>query len=172
MRTSTSEKVMDSVKTIVCDVFNITREELEGDCRLKQYAVARHTYCYLCIKLDPMCTLKRVGESINRDHSTVHNSIKKSIALRQTEIVYAARFNDCLERVTDENASHMQRLKNARLDRIKKEHTENLPQKSLDAIALIRDFMEIMDQHANGDGVYTLVGRLGELQTKAVEKGF
>lgn len=178
MRTESSENIMRELMAIVCDCFGVSKEDLIGTSRLKRHATARHAYCYLCNKLDPYCTLKKIGDSLDRDHSTVINSCKKCDDLRATDYHFAATFDLCLERVADSNKAFMKRIQ-FHPEQIENSYEEKKTelQKAMAALNIVHDFMmafrahDIREQDGELDHVQ-LIADMQRLRKTAAKNGF
>lgn len=55
----------------VCEALKVKREDLTGPGRSGKLKVARRIAIGLILTSDPMITLKQVGETFNRNHSTI-----------------------------------------------------------------------------------------------------
>jgi len=170
---------MQEIMEIVCKAFSVSEEELRGPSRVKSISHARHAYCYLCTKLDPLMTLMQVGQSISRDHSTIINSVKKTEDLRLTDYHFTASFNMCLDAIADSNSKFMRRLNHAldSDDDSIKDLAENELHKSLHALGLIHDFMLAYSAYElrwqDGDpSTHDLLSDLQNLKHKAIKLGF
>lgn len=148
MRTESSESIMKELMVIVCESFGVSKEDLVGSSRLKRIATARHAYCYLCNKLDPYCTLKKIGDSLGRDHSTVVNSCRKCDDLRATDYHFAATFDVCLEKVAASNKAFMKRIQ-FHPDQIENNYEDKKTelQKAMAALNIVHDFMLAFRAH-------------------------
>ncbi len=173
IRGESSVSIMQEVMDIVCQAFSVTEEEVRGPNRVKRIAHARHAYCYLCNKLDPMITLKEVGDTISRDHSTVINSIKKTGDLRLTDYHFTASFNLCLDGIAESNSKYVQRLSTEQSTMM----GENELHKSVHALTVVHEFMLAYSAHELriGDGYPStdeLLEDLKALRLKAIKLGF
>lgn len=178
IRGESSASIMQELMEIVCKSFSVSEEEIRGVSRIKSIAHARHAYCYLCNKLDPMITLKEVGDTINRDHSTIINSIRKTEDLRLTDYHFTASFNMCLDAIADSNSKFMRRLNfNANDQEKAKELGENELHKSVYALGLIHDFMLAYSAYElrreDGDpSTHDLLSDIQDIRHKALKHGF
>jgi hypothetical protein len=173
IRGESSVSIMQEVIDIVCKAFGVTEEEVRGPNRIKRIAHARHAYCYLCNKLDPMITLKEVGDTISRDHSTVINSIKKTGDLRLTDYHFTASFNLCLDAIAESNSKYVQRLSTEQATQL----GENELHKSVHALTVVHEFMLAYSAYElrMGDGYPSpdeLLEDLKALRLKAIKLGF
>lgn len=176
MKSESSEEICDELLAIVSDCFAVPASLITGAGRQREYAWARHAYCYLCNKLNPFCTLKQIGASINRDHSTVLNSMKKCDQLRLTDFHFTQAFNACLQKVQESNKQFMQRLQ---YDETEEQNrygtTEGELQRALKALALLRDFMGVWNAHDLADEthhIYPTLEELKKIRKQAIEQGF
>jgi chromosomal replication initiation ATPase DnaA len=64
------------ILVLVCDAVEISIDEVQSKCRKPKLANARQVYCYIA-KANTTHSLKKIGELINVDHSTVIYYIKK-----------------------------------------------------------------------------------------------
>ena len=65
------EQVLEAVSVTT----GVSGEKVFGKDRHRDIMAARHLFCYMA-KLHTDCTLMNIGKYINRDHTTVINSIK------------------------------------------------------------------------------------------------
>jgi len=177
VRGETSETIINEVMGLICKSFSVTEEQVKGTSRVKSIAHARHAFCYLCVKLDPMITLKQVGTYLDRDHSTVINSIKKCDDLRLTDYYFAAAFNLCLEGIAESNSKYMQSLVQKKLDEDAKNIGDNEIRKSVHALQVVHDFMLAMTAYQlrkeDGDmSTHELVRSMESITKKAMKHGF
>ncbi len=69
-----NESLVDNIKEIVCEEFNISEKDLVSNSRKKSFVVPRHISMYL-IKEYTSLTLQNIAAAFNRkDHSTVINA--------------------------------------------------------------------------------------------------
>lgn len=172
IKSTTSARLMDTCMQIVCKAFEMTPEDIKGPCREKEYAYARHTYCYLCINLDPMLTLKKVGETIGRDHSTIINSIKKCEQLRTSDMRYAKQFNACLDILQEAHKNVYRRLNEDRINMMRSQFQAQKHGRESNAITIVRKFMDIMQNPQAPDEVHRTLQELGDLYLDARVAGF
>lgn len=177
IRGESTEAIMKEVMELVCKSYSVTEKELTGPSRLKHISQARHAFCYLCVKLDPMITLKQVGTLLSRDHSTVINSIKKCDDLRLTDYYFAAGFNLCLEAIAESNSKYMQNLVQKKLDEDAQTIGDNELRKSVHALQVVHDFMLAMTAYdlrkQDGDNsAGELIKALEKITSKAMKHGF
>ncbi|WP_231489880.1 helix-turn-helix domain-containing protein [Pedobacter sp. Leaf170] len=62
------------VLKVVSEVTNVPIQRIKSDNRLKSISLARHLFVGTCFQWNVNVTLKKMGEMINRDHSTILNS--------------------------------------------------------------------------------------------------
>lgn len=60
----------------ICDVTGINPTTLSMRTRKREIVDARHIYCYIA-KRETSLSLSKIGEPINRDHTSVLHAIKK-----------------------------------------------------------------------------------------------
>lgn len=65
---------LEELKKLTDKVFKL---DIANECRKIEYIKARAVYFYICRKYFPNATLKTIGESIQKDHATVINMLKK-----------------------------------------------------------------------------------------------
>ena len=107
----TSESIRREIMRVVCEVFDVTKEEIVGPVRHKRVAVARHAYCTLVSSLDPLGTMVHIGEMLGgRNHSTIINSIRKCNNLRETDLTYASCFQRCIELLSNSTDAALMRI--------------------------------------------------------------
>ena len=68
---------VDMLLNIVAYHFGIRTNDITGSCRKKEYTYPRHVFIYLAKKILHL-PIKRIATFINRNHSTVMSSLKKS----------------------------------------------------------------------------------------------
>ncbi len=66
----------DLIINVICNYFQVTREELSSKSRKRSITVPRNISMYLSRKYTNS-SLKEIGEYFNRDHSTVLNAIRR-----------------------------------------------------------------------------------------------
>ena len=81
---------------IVCQLFDTTPDDVYSLNRVQHVMYARHTFNYLCRKVLRMSFLS-IGRIINRDHSTVINSVNKTQDLIDYDKQYAKTYQRALE---------------------------------------------------------------------------
>lgn len=175
LKSVSSEKIRDEVMRVVCEVYQVTPEQIRGRLRLKEITMARHAYCHLCTSLDPMATLSALGESIGRDHSTVINSIKKCNNLRETDILYAGLFQRCIEELSNIRSASLADLHVEAIEQRNSKRQRDM-QRALHAIDLVNKFMAIWDTQVLSDGFdresKEIVAAFNDLRTEAIHYGF
>jgi chromosomal replication initiator protein len=75
---------MRAVQRAVCETFDVTLEQLNGDSRTSGLCLSRHLAIWLCYK-HSMRSNCEIGKRFGRDHSTVLNAIRK-IEKRKDEL--------------------------------------------------------------------------------------
>ena len=76
IKKNVNELTFEKIINFICNHFNVSEEEILGNCRKKEIVLARQVVMYFCKKLLNM-SLCEIGERIgNRDHSTVIHAIK------------------------------------------------------------------------------------------------
>ena len=77
---NTSNQVisLDAIKDSVAKEFNVTVEDMEGISRKRPISHARSLAMALASDLIPSLSLNDIGRSFNKDHSSVHEAIKRA----------------------------------------------------------------------------------------------
>ena len=170
LNSETSEEISNEVLRVVCEVFGVNAEDARSRARYRAVTIARHAYCLLCSSLDSMTTLAGIGKTIGRDHSTVIHSIKKCNDLRETDITFAAMFQECIYKLSESS-------ENKKLNSFYRYNKKQLElQQSLDAVGIVREFMSIWDIQVLRDGFPKnnkgVVAAFNDLRVEATKKGF
>jgi len=84
------------IKTVAFTL-NIKEMDIYGKTRIQEVAYARHLSVHLIRQICPKVVLKKIGNLLNRDHSTVINSIKASESLFRFDEKYRKDYNKVLE---------------------------------------------------------------------------
>lgn len=171
IKATTSARLTEACMQIVCQAFDMTPEDIKGPSREKEFAYARHTYCYLCINLDPMLTLKRVGDTIGRDHSTIINSLKKCEQLRASDMRYAKQFNTCLDILQEAHSNVFRRLNEDRIKMMRDEYLDKKGEREENAVVIVRRFVDIMRTQSPKE-IHRILQDLGDLYVDAKAVGF
>lgn len=173
-----SESIRKEIMRVVCEVFDVTTEELMGPVRHKRVSVARHAYCTLCSSLDPLGTMVHIGETLGgRNHSTIINSIKKCNNLRETDLAYASCFMRCIELLSNSTDAALMRV-NFKVEHIQSKNTERQRhmEQALAAIDIVKEFMRIWDNEVLFGGFpendKKVIASFNDLRTQATEQGF
>ncbi len=74
----------DTIQREVARYYRIAVDELKGERRIKHVAHARQVAMYLCRTLTP-ASLPEIGKRFNKDHSTVHTSVRKIESLKDSD---------------------------------------------------------------------------------------
>lgn len=82
----------------ICEIYGITYADLKEQKRHRNIVDARHTFCYLMWKYTRNST-SQIGEYINRDHSTVINSIKRSKNFIETDYQFKAKLDKIIAKI-------------------------------------------------------------------------
>ena len=98
--TNTSNELsISSIRRVVCDYYNLTKQQIISKTRTKNIANARHIAMYLCRKLLD-APFKDIGNEFGkRDHSTVMSSCERIEKLIKTEPLYLKAINDIENRL-------------------------------------------------------------------------
>ncbi len=86
---------MEAVLLLVCERFDVSREEITGKTRKREIVDARHVFCYLVNKYISKKTLSVVGAHINRDHASVIHGIKKTNNLMVYNGLFRKKVETC-----------------------------------------------------------------------------
>ena len=90
------ENVMEAVSVVT----NVPTEKIFGKDRHRDIMSARHLYCYMA-KVHTNNTLQNIGRYIDKDHTTVINSIKVVNDMIDTEYdVFVDMVNRCNDYIT------------------------------------------------------------------------
>jgi len=170
LNSESSEEISNEVLRVVCEVFGVNPEDARSRSRYRPVTIARHAYCLLCSSLDSLTTLVGIGKTINRDHSTVIHSIKKCNDLRETDITFAAMFQECIYKLSESS-------ENKKLNSFYRYNKKQLElQQSIDAVVIVREFMKIWDIQVLGNGFpennKDVVAAFNNLRVEATQKGF
>lgn len=93
--TQTSAQWADVMRA-VCQVYNITPDDIYSKNRTQHILYARHTFNYICRRTLTM-SLESIGRIINRDHSTIIHSVKQTQDLIQYDRNFAKTYQQTLE---------------------------------------------------------------------------
>lgn len=81
-----TEFSIDKVQRVVCEYFNLTRDDLLSKSRKRQIVQARQIAMYLCRNNIPNCSLSTIGAEIGgKDHATVLHSCNTVSDLMSTD---------------------------------------------------------------------------------------
>ena len=90
---------VSNIRKVVCDYYNLTKQQIISSNRTKNIANARHIAIYLCRKLLDV-PFKEIGNEFGgRDHTTIMASCEKVEKLIQTEPLYLKAINEIEERI-------------------------------------------------------------------------
>lgn len=81
---------------VVCQVYNITPDDIYSKNRTQHILYARHTFNYICRRTLTM-SLESIGRIINRDHSTIIHSVKQTQDLIEYDRNFAKTYQQTLE---------------------------------------------------------------------------
>lgn len=179
-----SSQIRKEIMSIVCNVFQVLPADITGPSRLREHALPRHAYCCLCSAIDPASTLVGIGESVNRNHSTVINSITKCNDLRETDLDFANDFNQCVSMLEQSNNKDMLRIK-FNTDHILRRNNQRQRemQQALTAISIVNDFMAAWDKEMKDVGdvksnekltprMRGIIAAFSDVRQKATKNGF
>lgn len=89
------EVTIDKVQKIVCEYFNITREDMLSPSRRRQIVQARQIAMYLSRNFIPSCSLSTIGAEIGgKDHATVLHACSTVADLMATDRLFRKYVND------------------------------------------------------------------------------
>ena len=71
-----SDYTLNNILSIVAQLTDVLQQDILGRSRETEIINARHLFCYISY-IHNRYSLKKIGEFLNRDHSTVINSIKQ-----------------------------------------------------------------------------------------------
>jgi len=91
-----NEQTWHDVMKAVCQVFNMTPDEIQSQSRKQEFVFARHMFCYLCRK--HLCiSLTEIGRILTRDHSTIINAVSKASDLIEFDRITKQRYEFTME---------------------------------------------------------------------------
>ena len=95
-----NELSISKVRKVVCDYYNLTKQQICSSNRTKNIAIPRHIAMYLCrTMLD--APYKEIGNEFGkRDHSTVINACEKVESLIKTDPAYSKAINEIKSRIS------------------------------------------------------------------------
>ncbi len=94
VNTTNQTTTVDSVKERVAQEFKVTVAEMESALRKKNISNARSLAMTLANTLIPSLSLNDLGRAFNKDHSSVHQAIKRTRARIATDPEYANLFQN------------------------------------------------------------------------------
>lgn len=62
---------MQAIRDLVCEIFDVRWETIKSKNRKHNIVIARHAYCYMCLKYVSDANTVTLGEELNRDHSSI-----------------------------------------------------------------------------------------------------
>ena len=95
---------LDVVMDCVEKIFLVKQDRIRSRTRKQDAAFARHAYSVVCRDCTRR-TYQEIGDSINRDHSTIHHSDNEGRNIAGFDPVFSARIDMCKEvfrRITTE----------------------------------------------------------------------
>ena len=94
-----TEITMDKVQEVVCEYFNITRENLLSKSRKRQIVQARQIAMYMSRNLIGGCSLSTIGMELGgKDHATVLHACNTVSDLMSTDKMFRQYVSD-IERI-------------------------------------------------------------------------
>ena len=94
-------KTNDDIKLLLADIsdlYGVKPKMLRGRGRTYQILMARHLTVYMLRFSPERRTLKFIGRTINRDHSTVRNSLKVVAGMLEVDKVFIKKTEDILRK--------------------------------------------------------------------------
>lgn len=71
-----NDNTLELILEKVCEYFNLSIEDVKSKRKYGNLPLARQIYFYFCRKMTD-CKLEWIGETVNKDHSSVIFSLKK-----------------------------------------------------------------------------------------------
>lgn len=102
VNTTNQTTTVDSVKERVAQEFKVTVPEMESALRKKNISNARSLAMTLANTLIPSLSLNDLGRSFNKDHSSVHQAIKRTRARIANDPEYANLFQNLINSLKKE----------------------------------------------------------------------
>ena len=94
-----NELSIPAIRKVVCDYYNLTKQQIISSTRTKNIANARHIAIYLCRKLLD-APYKEIGDEFGkRDHTTVMASYEKVEKLIKSDQLYMKAVNEIEQRL-------------------------------------------------------------------------
>lgn len=175
LKSVSPKELYESVMVTVCEVFDVTPECMVGKSQVKSIYFARHAYCHLVSSLDPSASLCSIGRSLNRNHSTVINSIRKCNNLRETDYSYATQFERCVDKLIEGKSQDIERFKVSQMQNRATQRQREM-QRAVSAVELVSEFIKVWDNQILSEGFNkdskAIVAAFNDLRTKAAQHGF
>ena len=95
-----NELSISKVRKVVCDYYNLTKQQICSSNRTKNIAIPRHIAMYLCRTLLD-APYKEIGNEFGkRDHSTVISACEKVESLIKTDPAYSKAITEIKNRIS------------------------------------------------------------------------
>ncbi|WP_170110761.1 helix-turn-helix domain-containing protein [Flavilitoribacter nigricans] len=93
------QRYLGRLAEIICEVFNITEEQLTGPERNPEYTDARFAFSFFARK---HFTWKEIGEALgDRDHSTAKYQHTRYLELHGTDLVFTQKADQVQAKITE-----------------------------------------------------------------------
>ena len=91
--------IHDAVFQVVCDQFDVTKDELKGPLQSRAISHPRHVVMSLMrdVSRGPL-SFPRISHHLNRDASTVQFGVKRIRKIIETDAMFCNEYNDLLEK--------------------------------------------------------------------------
>lgn len=93
--TKNKAKWEDAIRS-VCQIYDITPDDIYSHNRQQHIVYARHTFNYICRKTLRM-SFESIARIINRDHSTVIHSVRQTQDLIEYDRQFASTYKQIIE---------------------------------------------------------------------------
>jgi Bacterial dnaA protein helix-turn-helix len=102
---------LQEITQIICDYFNVTKEDLMTNSRKNEHVIPR-SFIFRIMRdvYGKNISLKTLGAVFNRDHATVLNSIQKNEELLETNTKYRLKYAEFIS-IQSENDMTVYKLK-------------------------------------------------------------
>jgi chromosomal replication initiator protein len=94
------------ITQIICDYFNVTKEDLMTNSRKNEYVIPR-TFIFKIMRdmYGKNISLKTLGAVFNRDHATVLNAIRKNEELLETNTKYRLKYAEFMTILSEKDST-------------------------------------------------------------------
>ncbi len=102
---------LQEITQIICDYFNVTKEDLMTNSRKNEHVIPR-SFIFRIMRdmYGKNISLKTLGAVFNRDHATVLNAIRKNEELLETNTKYRLKYAEFMT-ILSEKDSNVYKLK-------------------------------------------------------------